>query len=240
MTFMFPEETAAWRIRPAEAYVFQSEFQKDELEKLLVPLGYNHGMGHLIRGAFAFDEVPFAPRAHKPGEPFVVGRLARPDADKWSSNHWRVLDRVPYVQRRAIAMGWNQQLDRKCGPRPPWAQTLAPQAIPVVEFLGRCHAMVGLNGGARENWPRIGLEAMAAGVPIVVQGQWGWKEMIEDGVTGFLTANDDEMAFRLAQLAYDEDLRQAIVAAGHSHLRNLANPEQIGRQWRELFASLGA
>ena len=50
--------------------------------------------------------------------------------------------------------------------RPPWAETLAPQQIPVAEFLGRCHAMLGLNGGARENWPRIGLEAMAAGVPI--------------------------------------------------------------------------
>ena len=73
--------------------------------------------------------------------------------------------------------------------------------------------MLGLNGGARENWPRIGLEAMAAGVPLVCQNQWGWKEMIQDGVTGLLADSDEEMAFRLAQLAYDEDLRQAIIDA---------------------------
>ncbi len=100
--------------------------------------------------------------------------------------------------------------------------------------------MVGLNGSARENWPRIGLEAMAAGVPLVCQNAWGWKEMIEHVRTGFLTNSDEEMAFRLAQLAYDEDLRQAIIAAGRSHVQNLANPDRIGRQWRELFASLGS
>ena len=27
---------------------------------------------------------------------------------------------------------------------------------------------------------------MAAGVPIVAQNDWGWREMIEHGVTGFL------------------------------------------------------
>ena len=117
---------------------------------------------------------------------------------------------------------------------------MPPQKIPVADFLGRCHALVGLNGGARENWPRIGLEAMAAGVPLVCQNAWGWREMIDDGRTGFLTNSDEEMAFRLAQLAYDEDLRQAIIAAGHSHVRNLANPDRIGAQWTHLFQTLGA
>ena len=240
MTFMFPEETAAWRIAPAEAYVFQSHFQQDELERRLLPLGYNHGMGHLIRGAFAFDELPFAPTPHADQSPFVIGRLARPDLDKWSSNHWNILARVPYAQRRAVAMGWTMQLTRKCGQPPPWAETFTPQQITCQEFLGRCHAMLGLNGGARENWPRIGLEAMAAGVPLVAQNEWGWKEMIEDGVSGFLTRSDEEMAFRLAQLAYDEDLRQAIIECGRAHVRELACPERIGAQWCKLFASLGA
>ena len=63
MTFEFAESLAAWRQHGlCDAYHFQSEFQRDELEKLLLPLGYNHGMGHLIRGAFDFDAIPFAPR----------------------------------------------------------------------------------------------------------------------------------------------------------------------------------
>ena len=241
MTFLFDNERAAYLAHGVpEAMVFQSEFQKSELEKLLLPLGYLHCQGHLIRGAFDFDEIPFAPREHIPGAPFVIGRLARPDLDKWSSNHWNILARVPYAQRRAIAMGWTAQLDHKCGAKPPWAETFAPQQIPVKEFLGGCHAMLGLNGGARENWPRIGLEAMAAGVPIVAQGQWGWREMIVDGQTGFLTGSDEEMAYRLAQLAYDEDLRRAIVQRACAAIYDLARPERIGGQWMQLFASLGA
>jgi glycosyltransferase involved in cell wall biosynthesis len=135
-------------------------------------------------------------------------------------------------------MGWNAALDCKCGSRPAWAETFAPQQISVPDFLGRCHAMVGLNGGARENWPRIGLEAMAAGVPLVVQNQWGWREMIEDGQTGFLVDNDEQMAFRLAQLAYDEALRVAILERARAQVRDLACPQRIGAQWRQLFSGL--
>jgi hypothetical protein len=241
MTFMFDHELSAFRQHgPAAAYVFQSEFQKEELEKVLPAFGYLHCLGHVIRGAFDFDALPFGPRPHAPGEAFVIGRLARPDLDKWSSNHWHILGRVPYAQRRGLAMGWTTALDRKCGPRPPWAETLAPQQITVPDFLGRCHAMVGLNGGARENWPRIGLESMAAGVPVVAQGLWGWREMVLDGQTGFLTGSDDEMAFRLAQLAYDEDLRQTMILRARSHVQELACPQRIGAQWKELFAGLGA
>jgi hypothetical protein len=241
MTFEFPDALAmVGRHGLPDAFHFQSEFQKSELEQILMPLGYNHGMGHLIHGAFAFDQLPFRPLAHKPGEDFWIGRLARPDLDKWSSNHWHILGRVPYVKRRGLAMGWNVGLDRKCGQCPPWAETLAPQQIPVAYFLGRCHAMVGLNGGARANWPRIGLESMAAGVPLVCQNQWGWREMIEDGQTGFLTNTDEEMAYRLAQLAYDEGLRQAIIQWARAQVHDLACPERIGKQWTRLFASLGA
>jgi hypothetical protein len=236
MTFLFDNEVNAFRKHgPAEAFVFQSEFQREELEKGLATFGYTAERGHTIRGALALEEIPFAPRRHVPGEDFHIGRLARPDLDKWSSNHWGILGRVPYVQRRAIAMGWSQSLTRKCGQPPAWAETLSPQQIPAVDFLGRCHAMLGLNGGARENWPRIGLEAMAAGVPIVAQNQWGWREMIIDGETGFLTNSDEEMVYRLAQLAYDEDLRRYLIAEARDHVEELADAERIGRQWRELF-----
>ena len=81
---------------------------------------------------------------------------------------------------------------------------------------------------------------MAAGVPLVCQNAWGWKEMIEDGRTGFLTNSDEEMAFRLAQLAYDEDLRQAIIAAGHSHVQQPGQPGPHRPAVAGLFASLEA
>ncbi len=239
MTFMFPREIDAMRKHgPADAYVFQSAYQRSELEKSLCEHGYDPARGHMIRGAFAFDEFDFKPRGHQPGEDFWIGRLARPDLDKWSSNHWHILSRVPYANRRALAMGWTPQITQKCGPPPEWAETLRPQQIACQEFLARCHAMLGLNGGARENWPRVGLEAMAAGVPLVCQNHWGWREMIEDGATGFLTDDDEQMEYRLAQLAYDEELRQGIVRRARKFLQFISDPVFIGRQWLDLFSSL--
>ena len=97
-----------------------------------------------------------------------------------------------------------------------------------------------VNGGARENWPRAGLEAFASGVPVVAQNQWGWREMIEHGVTGFLGDSDEELAHYAAMLAYDEDLRMRIVHAAHKRLvEKLANPDAIWAGWQRLFHSLG-
>jgi len=100
--------------------------------------------------------------------------------------------------------------------------------------------MLSINGGARENWPRIGLEAMAAGVPLVVQNQWGWREMVRHGVTGFLCDSDQELAYYTAQLAYDERKRLVMAEAARAHVERLADPETILAGWRQLFDSLGA
>ena len=84
----------------------------------------------------------------------------------------------------------------------PWDIFVKPMAISVQQFLSTLHCLLPVNGGARENWPRAGLEAMAVGVPIVAQNDWGWREMIEHGVTGFLGSNDCELAHYAACLAY--------------------------------------
>jgi len=105
-------------------------------------------------------------------------------------------------------------------------------AIPTPQFFATLHCLLPVNGGARENWPRAGLEAFAAGVPVVAQNDWDWKEMIEHGVTGFLGDCDEELAHHAATLAYDEDLRMRIVHAAHEKLVNeFANPEVLAAAW---------
>ena len=110
--------------------------------------------------------------------------------------------------------------------------------IPAQEFLARCHVLVPVNGGARENWPRVGLEAMATGVPIVTQNQWGWREMIRHGVTGFLCDTDRELAYWTAHLAYDERRRLVMAEAARAHVKKLADPNTLIPRWQTLFESL--
>ena len=238
MTFMFDNERGAFQhYGPPDAMHFQSEFQQIELTRDLRKLGMEPN-GVLIRGAFDFDAIPFNPRPHGKNGEFWIGRLSRPDDDKWSSNLFNILGAVPYDQRRALCMGWSIGISRKCGQPPQWAECLNPQQIPVKDFIGRCHAMIGLNGGARENAPRVGLEAMAAGVPVVAQNLWGWPETLGNGEGGILTNSDKEMEFYLAKLAYEEDFRQDVIRRARAHVEKLADPVVIGQQWKDLFTSL--
>jgi hypothetical protein len=240
MTFLFDHEKNFFRDHgPADAMVYQSEFQRAEIEPQLVKYKYNPATGYLIRGAFQTEDWEFRPRPHVHGDVFVLGRLARPDADKWSSNTWPIYNRVQYRSKRALMLGIDDRVHAKLGKPPTWADCLKPQAIPVQQFYSTLHCLLPVNGGAKENWPRAGLEAMAAGVPVVAQNEWGWREMILHGETGFLGSCDEELAHYAATLAYDENLRVKICKAARERLvDDLARPETIWSGWEQLFENV--
>lgn len=240
MTFLFEHEKRFFAEHgPADAMVYQSDFQRAEIEPQLAQYGYDPATGHLIRGAFDLDGWEFRPRPHGKGEVFVVGRVARPDQDKWSSNTWPIYERIQYRARRALMLGMDDRTHAKLGKPPAWADCLKPMAVSVQQFFATLHCLLPVNGGARENWPRAGLEAMAAGVPVVAQNEWGWREMVEHGVTGFLGSSDEELAHYAAVLAYDEDVRLRIARAAHEKLTaEFANPEVLAAAWVKLFESV--
>lgn len=243
MTFLFGHEVAFFQNHgPADAMVYQSEFQRDKLEPELERFGYDPKTGHLIRGAFDVDalkEKKPEPRPHLANDPFFMGRVARPAKSKWSSNTWKIYRQVNYPKKRAVMLGTDAQTLRKLGPAPIWATCHAPQSLDVADFFARLHLLFPINGGDRENWPRAGLEAMAAAVPIVTQDAWGWREMIDHGRTGFLGATDEELAHWAAVLAWDELLRLKVIKAARDRLiEELADPVTIWAGWRKIFDAL--
>jgi glycosyltransferase involved in cell wall biosynthesis len=52
---------------------------------------------------------------------------------------------------------------------------------------------------------------MSAGVPLVVENQGGWPEMIHHGRTGFLYDNEKELIEQITLLAHEPQVRQTIV-----------------------------
>lgn len=242
MTFFFPHELRFFRYYGLpDAFVYQSEFQRGRLENHLTNLRIPAPNGHLIHGAFAWDdpEWAFAPAPLAPDGPFVLGRCARPDADKWASELLRVYERVRHPRRAALCMGVDDAIRAKLAPVPAWAELAPPRAWPAAEFWRRLHCCLTVNGGAAENWPRVGLECFATGVPVVAERAWGWPEMIEDGRTGFLGESPEELAAAATRLAEDPELRLTIARNARERLvHSLANPERLLRQWAELFASL--
>ncbi|HUX14872.1 MAG TPA: glycosyltransferase, partial [Phycisphaerae bacterium] len=133
----------------------------------------------------------------------------------------------------------NDQIQQQIGKPPANAECLPLEAEPVEQFFASLHCYCQLNGKAQENWPRAGLEAMAAGVPIVVEARGGWVEMIEHRRTGFCCGSDAELAHALAILAWDDDLRQEMARRAWVRLvAKLSEPEAIFAGWRRIFEGL--
>ena len=241
MTFMFDHERNCFKESGTpDAMIYQSAFQRSELERDLQD-GYDYDpkKGYLIHGAFDLDDWKFAPQPHEKNTPFYVGRAARPDCDKWSSNSWKIYENIQYGNKKGLMLGLENRTMEKLGTPPDWVSCLRPMAISAELFYSLLHCLLPINGGARENWPRAGLEAFATGVPVVAQDAWGWQEMIEHGETGFLGNDDQELAHYTAMLAHDEALRMRIVQNAYETLiSELANPDVIWNAWHNVFKAL--
>jgi hypothetical protein len=240
MNWLFPAERLFYaRAGTFDRHVFQSCYQRDQLVPQLRRWGFRESAGRVIRGAIAAEEFPPAPRPHAAGEVFVVGRISRAEPDKFPRNLWPVYGRVPHCLRARV-LGWSAAIEARLGPAPAWAECFPAGSLATAGFLATLHAMVPVGGEAVENWPRVGLEAMAAGVPLVVPAEGGWNEMLRHGQTGYLCRSDDETAYYTARLAYDEAHRLAITRQARDALvGDLAEPAGLARAWQELFQSLG-
>jgi hypothetical protein len=237
MTWLFPREVELYAQHgPFDAYVFQSRYQQNELQPRLAEFGVQPEQCHRIPGAFCPDEFPFRPLAHAAHEPFVIGRLSRPAPDKFAAKSWEIYGRIP-VPLRARILGWSTEVEQKLGSPPTWAECLPAGAESAQQFLATLHCLLPINGGARENWPRVGLEAMSAGVPLVVENRWGWQEMVRHGETGFLCDTADDFAYHAARLARDEELRLRIARQARYTLEVESGAERrLIARWRNVLA----
>lgn len=76
----------------------------------------------------------------------------------------------------------------------------------------------------REGLPRSIMEAMAAGKPVVATNVRGSRDLVEDGITGFLVEPGDKAGFKdaLAKLLAERALRERMGRAGQDRIREYA------------------
>ena len=239
MTYTTSHEAHAFKTLPPAAVHFQSNFQAGKLAAAYDRWGVPPNRRHLIRGAFSLEDFPFRPAERN--RRFVVGRLARSDTTKWPRDLFAILQAVHdhRIDLRVRLQAWSPELRQKCGKAPPWADCLQENTLSSPTFLAGCHALLCVNGGDEENWSRVGLEAMAAGVPVVAENRWGWPEMIRHGETGLLFDTRAECVEHLTRLATNEPLRLQLASHARAAVEELTCPSQIAGQWLKLFAELG-
>lgn len=235
-------------VAQADCYVFQSEFQRETLAAQWAATGRPDpaaGRGVVIRGAYDFGwgcgcGVTAGPRPLRdPDATFTIGRLARPDPRKHSPDTWEIYGRCLHPGLRARVMGVDDAVLRRIGPPPSWGEVLPPCAEPARDFLRSLDVLCVCGAEAAENWPRVGLEAMAVGVPVVADDRGGWREMIRNGETGFLCRTQDDFAESLNSLSRDPVACAGIARAARRDLvERLASSAAIGRAWLNLFSTL--
>lgn len=82
-----------------------------------------------------------------------------------------------------------------------------------------------------ESMPQAILEAMAAGLPVVAADVGGVRELVEDGITGYVVPSDDIGAYAAAieRLASLPRLREDMGAAGREKASKFTSEEMLKR-----------
>ena len=81
------------------------------------------------------------------------------------------------------------------------------------------------------------LEAMALGLPVVASDVPGNRDLVEDGVTGFLVKSEVELLERCQLLLDDDPLRRRLGAAGRERMRREFSPEHQIAELSRLYSA---
>ena len=92
----------------------------------------------------------------------------------------------------------------------------------------------------RDSFPRVVMEAMCRGIPVVATRVDGIPEMVVDGETGFLVESGDAAGFAAAtaRLLADPELRARLGVAGRERARQLFSREAYVATMLELYRGL--
>ena len=106
----------------------------------------------------------------------------------------------------------------------------------VAELLAACDVL--LLTSLHEGLPRVVLQAMAAGKPVVATAVNGTPEAVKDGVTGFLNGPHDAegMAESLFKILADDGLARKMGQAGRKGLKGTFLIEKMLKQVERLYA----
>ena len=81
-------------------------------------------------------------------------------------------------------------------------------ALSVPEYLKTIDIYLAvINPKTKDQGPRVLMEAMASGLPCIVENRDGMKDRMVDGLTGYLVNNENEAIQRAVELSQDRDKR---------------------------------
>jgi len=110
------------------------------------------------------------------------------------------------------------------------------QDIPAILRASKVFVLTSLSEGA----PLTMLEAMAAGLPVVVTAAGGMPEIVREGVDGLLTPRGDDQAIAaaLSRLLGDPKMASTMGSAGTQRVRDSYSIDRTVKRYYDLYSRL--
>jgi L-malate glycosyltransferase len=112
---------------------------------------------------------------------------------------------------------------------------IAPERMPPL-YDG---ADIFVNASNIDNQPLSIIEAFASGLPVVTTGAGGIRDMVSDGVTGFIVSCDDHAALadRVLSLLGDDELASRVASRARDECKNYSWAA-VRNQWLTIYREL--
>jgi hypothetical protein len=231
MGWHHPGELAGIKKGLVDKVLYVSEVQKKHLHK-----GYN-GLPSVITGNYIDpSNFPFRDRNN---ESFAIGRLSRPDPEKYPEDFPVFYEALGLPDTRFRVMAWSENLAKKYR----WHRfderwdLLGTMAEPQLKFLYSLDLFVfPLGHTCTEVWGRATVEAMLTGcIPLVPAGHH-FAQLMVSGESGFICRDFLEYQSWARKLCCDYPWRKKIARQCWSHATHeLCNAEKHRALWREAL-----
>jgi len=227
MMFPFKGEESAVRASLIDRVLFVSDFQENAFSSIYQDI-QSYQTGNFV------DPNDFGWKDRK-NKVFSIGRLSRPDYDKFPINFPVFYEEFGLVDIQYRIMAWNEQLSKhfkwhSFGPQ--W-DLLSPNQESAKDFLYSIDLFVyPLGHKVKESWGRAVVESMLAGTVVVVPKEHQFHKFIEHGNTGFLCHSYGEWREVVRELYKNFNLRKKVSKQASDYARDvLCVPEVHRKKW---------
>ena len=235
MMWHFEGELDAFKEGLVDHVLYVSDFQREALAP---------GAGK-IPGAITGNYIDpgYFPMRQRDPRRLVIGRLSRPDPDKFPEDFPVFYECLDLKDVRFRVMAWSPQLAAKYR----WHHfdhrwdLLRTKQEPQADFLQSLDLFVyPLGHRFRESWGRATVEAMLTGcIPLVPRGHF-FESLIEHEKSGFLCAEFADYQKYARMLAEDPALRGSVSRQCRHHAeKELCDREKHRQLWMQVFAPAG-
>lgn len=241
MTWTTGPESHSIKNNLIDTVIFTSDFHK----KILTNKNkdFLSIKSHIIPNYFHIENYLIKQQKYESLEDkFVIGKLSRPDEEKYSENFPLFYKKMPISNAHFRFMGWSPQLSQKYA----WYNfdnsfdLLSANQEGVIQFLSQLDLYVfNCHHNYTENQSRSVIESQLLGIPCIVPNTGNFPKMIFNTHTGFVFNTHEECYEHIEKIYKDKNLYNTISNNATNISRQIwADKNSQLNAWKELFESL--